>query len=163
MQSLERPPHRLYVLVGVGDVRPVIVEPVPDAAGEQLPVVLVPEYALAAPAVEFGHAEPFDAGLAADSERFLDLDLDRQPVGIPARYTRDLTAAHGVVAAHQILDGPSKHVMDPGPAVGGGRALKEDEGLAVPRSTERLVEEPFALPGCQEFSLQLGERALAQR
>ena len=46
VQPLQQPPHRLDVVVAVGDVRVDVVEPVADPVGELLPLVLVLEDAL---------------------------------------------------------------------------------------------------------------------
>jgi hypothetical protein len=85
IERRQRPPHALHVLGRVGDVRIVVVEPVADPLAQPLPVAAVGEHALAAQPVELGHAELLDVLLAADAQPLLDLDLDRQPVRVPAR------------------------------------------------------------------------------
>src|SRR5467141_972123 len=52
VQPLEQPPHRLDVLVGVGDVRVLVVEPVRDPLRQRLPIGFIGEDALAAQPVE---------------------------------------------------------------------------------------------------------------
>src|SRR2546421_5444773 len=50
-------------------------------------------------------AERLDLLLAADVQLLLHLDLDRQAVCVPARDARDAVPEHGLIAAHQVLDG----------------------------------------------------------
>src|SRR5690606_39581946 len=59
----------------------------------------------------------FDLLLAADAQLLLGLDLDRQPVRVPAGYARDVLAAQRVVPADEVLDRTADDVVDPGPAV----------------------------------------------
>ena len=105
-----------------------VVEPVRDPVGEGLPLRLVLEHALPGAGVELLHAEALDVLLPAELELLLDLDLHRQPVGVPAGDAGDRFALHRVEAADQVLDGPGEDVMDAGPAVGGRRTLVEHEG-----------------------------------
>src|SRR5439155_21263535 len=66
-ERLERPPHTLDVFVRVRDVRVLVIEPVSDPLAELLPLVLVPEHALATAAIELRDAELLDLLLAADA------------------------------------------------------------------------------------------------
>src|SRR6185503_2248100 len=95
------------------------------AVGEILPLRLILEHALAGPGVEFLHPKALDVFLARELQLLLHLDFHRESVSVPAGNTGDGFSAHGVEPAHQILDGPGKHVMDAGPAVGGGWPLIE--------------------------------------
>src|SRR5690606_26285125 len=127
VQPREDPPHGLDVRRRERDVRAAVVEPVADAFREALPVFLVGEDALPAYLIESRDTELLDLLLAADAQLLLGLDLDRQPVRVPAGYARDVLAAQRVVPADEVLDRTADDVVDPGPAVRRRRALIEDE------------------------------------
>src|SRR5207245_21583 len=154
VQPLQQPPHRLDVLVGGADVWARGAQPVVDALVQRLPVGLVGEDALAAQPIELLDAVGLDLLLAVDTERTLDLDLDRQAVGVPARDPRHALAEHRVVAAHEVLDGAREHVVDAGAAVRGGRALVEHEGRAVAHRLLGSLEQALVLPRREELALQ---------
>src|SRR5262249_7939552 len=73
------------------------------------------------------HAVLLDVGLAMDLEVLLDLDLDRQPVGVPAALAGDVVALHRLVTGEHVLHGARQYVAVVRHAVGGRRALVEDE------------------------------------
>src|SRR5207248_1255905 len=56
-ELLEQPPHRLDVLVGVGDVGMFIIQPVGHPVGKRFPVALVLENALTAQPIELFHSQ----------------------------------------------------------------------------------------------------------
>src|SRR5690606_6897283 len=154
VQLLDQPPDGLDVLRRVGDVRPRVVEPVPDPLREPLPVLLVRPDALPADLVEAVDAELLDLALPADPQLPLGLDLDRKTVRVPPRDPGDVAAAHRLVAADQILDRAADHVVDPGPAVRRRRTLVEDERLRARSRLERAPEQILFAPRLEDLLLQ---------
>ncbi len=144
--ALQRPPHRLDVVLGVGDVRVLHVEPEADAVGQHLPLALVLPDRLLAELHERLDPVALDVLLALQAQLLLDLDLDRQAVGVPAGLPLDAPPEHGLVAREQVLDHPGQHVAVVGHAVGGGRPLVEGERLAAGRPGQALGEDPGVLP-----------------
>src|SRR6266540_1346774 len=115
---------------------------------------LVLEHAVAAQLVEALDAVRFDLPLAADVERFLHLDLDRQAVGIPAGDARHALPQHRVVAADQVLERARKDVMDPRPPVGRRRAFIEDERRPVAGGVADAREQALVLPRREQLLLE---------
>ena len=111
----------------------------PDAVGEGRPVLDVAVHRLAAAPVELGDAVRLDLVLGGEPELLLDLELDGQAVAVPAALAGHLAAAHGLEAGVEVLEHPGPDVVQAGPAVGGGRALVEDPGLAVPARSDRAA------------------------
>src|SRR4029078_4140466 len=132
-----------------------VIEPVPNAIGEILPLRLILEHALARPGVEFFPPKALVVFLARELQLLLHLDLHRESVGVPAGNTGDGFSAHGVEPAHQILDGPGKHVMDAGPAVAGGCPLKKHKMFPPLPRLHRLLEEFLVLPERELALLQI--------
>ena len=124
---LEGPPLGLDVVVVVGDVRVFHVRPVADALGHLLPLGLVLPDGLLALLDKRLDAVLLDLRLAVQAEHLLDLQLDRQAVGIPAGLAQHVVALHGAVARDDVLDRAGLHVADVRLAVGRGRAVKEGE------------------------------------
>ncbi len=120
--------HHTRLDVGVVErpVGVVGVEPHADALGERLEVGDVALHRLAAQPVELADAEGLDLVLVVDAELLLDLDLDREAVAVPAALAGHVPPPHGVEPGVDVLEEPGPHVVDAGPAVGGGRALVED-------------------------------------
>ena len=88
-EALEDPPDRLDVLIGVRHVGIIQVNPEGDAIRQASPVADVLKGRLAALLVEPGDAVFLDLLLAREAVLLLDLDLHRQPVGVPAAAARD--------------------------------------------------------------------------
>src|SRR5690606_35511480 len=105
--------------------------------------------------VEARHADLLDLSLAADPEPLLRLDLHRQPVRVPPGDARDMTPAHRLVAADQILDRATDDVMNARPAVRRRRAFEEDERLTTRRRLEGPEEQRFVPPLLKERFFQL--------
>ena len=146
-EALQVPPHRLDVLGGEGPVGVVDVDPVADPLGQGLPLVDVVADRLAAEPGELGDPHlVLDLALGGDPELLLDLDLDRQPVGVPPGLAGDGIAAHGPVAAEQVLVDPGPHVVEAGPPVGRRRALVEDPRLGPRPQLDRALEDPVLAP-----------------
>jgi len=114
------------------DVRVLEVHPEPEPAGHLLPFAGVAEDALDAFADEFLDAVGLDFLFRVDAKALADLDLDGQAVGVPAGFTLDELAAHGLVAREEVLDGARQAVPGVRQAVGGRGALVEDEARSLP-------------------------------
>src|SRR6185436_10285738 len=109
-QLRERPPHALDVLAVVGHVRAREIDPERHAIGQRLPLARVAEHGLDALLREGLDAVLLDGRLPVDPELLLDLDLDREPVRVPAALARDVEATHRLVAGEEILDDPREDV-----------------------------------------------------
>ena len=71
--------------------------------------------------------------LRRDPELLLDLELDRQPVAVPARLARDVVAAHRLVARVDVLERAREHVV---------RARACRSRSAGPRRSSRSARRP---------------------
>ena len=101
-----------------------------------------------------------DLLLGGDAELFFDLDLDRQPVAVPARLARHPVAAHRPVAGVDVLEDPGEDVVGAGAAVGGRRALVEAPDLGPLAVGERAGEDVALAPALEHPLLELGEGLL---
>ena len=146
--DLQEMPDRLDVGVVEGVVGVVHVHPEAHPLGHALPVADVAHDRLAAAPGEL--LDPhlaLDAGLVEDPELLLDLVLDGQAVGVPARPARAVVAAHGLVAGKHVLEGAGEHVVEPRPAVRGRRTFVPDvEGPAFGLALAGLEHLPGAPP-----------------
>ena len=96
--------------------------------------------------------------LALQAEFFLDLKLDRQPVGVPAALALHPEPLHGSIAAYDVFEDPRKGVVYSGTAVGRGWALIHHEKRErLGRSDSSAPEDVFFLPLLQDVGVQLGE------
>ena len=93
-------------------------------------------------------------------DSFFDFDLDGQAVRIPPRFARDVIATHRAIAAEKILHRPREDVVDSRLAVGGRRALEENELRLPRRLRESLLEEALLLPAGKHFLLEFVGRAI---
>src|SRR5699024_7791342 len=91
------------------------------------------------------------------AELLFHLDLDRQAVGIPAGLAIDTVAAHGLVTTERVLDGPSQHMVNAGPPVGGGRPFVEGERRPLGTLYIDGLEHAFRLPPGADIALQLDQ------
>ena len=153
----QQPPDRLDVVVGVGVVGVVQVDPEADALGEALPLLEVRGDALAAQLVELGDAVGLDLPLAVDAEAALDLELDRQAVRVPAGLARHAVAAHRLVAREEVLEDARDDVVRARPAVGRGRPLVEHEDGGVLAALEALLEDAVLLPELEDARVERRE------
>ena len=158
----QRPPDRLDVVVGQRHVGVVEVDPEPDPLGQPVPVLDVAEHRLAAAGVELGDPVLLDLRLRGDPELLLDLDLDRQPVAVPARLPRHVVAPHRLVARVDVLEDAREDVVRAGPPVGRRRAVVEapDRGAGVAALGELAVEDVALAPALEDPLLELGEGLL---
>ena len=154
-ELLQQPPHRFDVAVVVGDVGLFQVHPVADAGGQLVPQRGVLVDRLAAGGVVLGDAEGLDVGAVLQPQRFFDLDLHRQAVGVPAGLALHAVAAHGLVAAEAVLDGARQHVVHAGAAVGRGRPFIKGEAGRVGPVGELGREDLLTLPVVEDAALEL--------
>jgi hypothetical protein len=158
----ERPPHALDVALVEGHVGIRQVHPEADLVGELLPSLGVAEDALDAAVREGLDAVALDVGLAVDLQLLLDLDLDRQPVGVPPGLPGHVVALHGLEAREDVLHRAREHVPVVGHPVRRRRALVEDvRPLARPGAArlgpEALLEDPVRLPEREDLRLVPGK------
>ena len=146
-ELLEQPPQRLDVLVVVGDVGVVHVDPVAHLARELLPHARELHDGLAARAVVLLDGDAAADVLLRDAELLLDAQLHGQAVGVPSGLAVHEVAALGLVAAEDVLDRAGHHVVDARHAVGRGGTLVEDErGVSLAGGdafVEGVVRVPF--------------------
>ncbi len=88
------------------------------------------------------------------------VDLDRQPVAVPAGLARHPVAAHRAVARVDVLEDPGEDVVGAGAAVGGGRPLVEAPDLGALAIFQRALEHVLVPPVAQHALLQLGKGLL---
>ena len=154
----QHPPARLDVLVRVGHVGVVGVDPEADALGHPLPVGDVAEHGLAALRVEGGDAVRLDVALVAQPQRALDLEFDGQAVRVPAAFAGRAVAAHGLVARDQVLEDARQHVVHAGRAVGRRRSLVEREQPLRRALLDAAPEDVVLAPEREDVLLERGER-----
>ena len=131
VNALERPPHRLDIIVVVSDVGVVHVRPVTYALGHALPFAFILPYALFTLADEGLYAVLLYLLLAVDAQLLLNLELYGQSVSVPARLALDVIAFHGAIAGYDVLHYPREYVTYVRLAVGGRRSVVEGKrGLA---------------------------------
>ena len=133
----------------------------PDAVGQRRPVLDVALHRLPAALVERFDAVGLDLVLGAEAELLLDLELDRQPVAVPPALAGDVVAPHGLEAGVEVLEDPGPHVVQAGPAVGGGRALVEDPRLGALAAAGARRLDDLALPPAGQDPLFEGARSRA--
>ncbi len=156
-QALEGPPDALDVVVGHRHVGVVQIHPEGNPFGHAPPGAFIGHHRLPALPVEGLDPVGLDRLLAREAQAFLHLDLHRQTVTIPARLAADPEASHRLVAREQVLVGSGLDMVDSRIAVGGGRALVEDELRGSLTGLQRLLEHTLFQPGLQDLLLDLGE------
>ena len=157
MDLLDQPPHGLDVAGLEGDVGIVEVDPVADAPGQLVPVLLIARDARAAGGVERSDAVLLDLLAPVQTEFLLDLDLDRQTVRVPTALALDAQALERLVAAEGVLDRAPEHVVDAGAAVGGWRSFVEGERGRTVALGDALGESVFALPHTEHVGFECGQ------
>ena len=143
------PPDRLDVLVRQRPVRVLGVDPDSGSLGERGPVLDIARDRVAAALRELGDAERLDLVLVGEPELLLDLDLDREPVAVPAALAGDVVAPHRLEAGIEILEHSGPDVVQAGPAVRRGRPLVEDPRLGPLAETLGLLDDVASPPARQ--------------
>ena len=96
-----------------------------------------------------------------DAELLLDLDLDREPVGVPARAAGRVVSAHRPVTRKHVLHHAREHVPVVRHAVRGGRPFVEDEAGTAAALREGLAEDVGVAPELPDP--RLGQRKVDDR
>ena len=154
---LERPPDGFDIAVVIGDVGVLHIGPETDSVGEILPHSLILPNALFAELDERLNAVFLYLILAVDAEQLLDLKLDGQTVGIPARLTGHHVALHSAVSGDHILDNSGQNVTDVRLAVGGRRAVVKRVGRAALAVLDALLKDVVLLPEVEDGLLMAYE------
>ena len=154
-ELFEQPPQRLDILVVVGDVGIIHVDPVAHAARQVLPHSRELHDRLAAGAVVLLDRNLRPDILLRDAELLLHAQLDGQAVGVPSRLAVHQIALLRLVAADDVLDRARHDVMDARQSVGRGRPLVKDECRMPLARRNALVEGVFRIPLCQHVGRQL--------
>src|SRR5205807_4669507 len=102
-----------------------------------------------------------DLALAADLQLALDLELHRQPVGVPPRLARHREARHLLVAREEVFVGAGERVMDAGSRVGGRRPFVEDVRRRALAPGEGAREHVSRAPELEDLALALGKAGTA--
>ena len=118
VQLGEQEPQRLDVLVVVGDVRVVHVDPVPHVAGQPFPHVGIGHHLAAADAVVLLDRNFRADVLFGDAELLFDAQFDGQSVRVPSRFAVYEKTLLRFVAADDVLDRTRHDVVDPRRSVG---------------------------------------------
>ena len=142
----EQIPQGLYIAVVVGDIGVLHVHPVPHEASELLPLVGVLHHLTATGGVVFVDADLLADVLLGDTEGFLDTELYRQTMSIPAGLAVDTEALHRLVPTEDILDRACHDVVNTWHPISGGRAFVEDERGCSFTQGKATGEEVFLLP-----------------
>ena len=144
----ERPPHALHERLVVGDVGLGEIDPEADPLRESLPLLHVPPDALLALVDERLDAVGLDLCLGVNAEFLADLDLDGQPMGVPAGLALAVLAPHGAIAGVEIFDRAGEAVAGMGKAIGRRRPLEEHEPRRPAAAFEGFsVDLPLPPPG----------------
>ena len=156
-ELLEQPPQRLDVLVVVGDVGIVHIDPVAHLARELLPHARELHHRLAAGAVVLLDRDRLADILLRDAELLLHAQLHGQPVGVPTRLAVHQVALLGLVAAEDVLDRAGHDVMDARLAVGRRGTLVEYERRTALAGRDAFVECVAGVPLAQDIGGQTGQ------
>ncbi len=156
-ELLEDPPDRFDIVVGIGDIGILEIDPEADAAGDLIPFLQIGPDALTAFGIELVNAVGDDLVLALEAELLFDLDLDRQAVGIPAGLAFDAVALHGAQAADGVLDGAGDDMVNAGPSIGGRGAFEKDEGFVFVAFGDAALENMVLVPPGQNCFFDLGK------
>ena len=145
-ELVENPPDRLDIIRLEGDICFRFVHPEAHAVGELFPLFDVLHRRSAAAAVELFNAKLFDLLFAAQPKALLDLDLNGQPVGVPAALALHIVALHDLVAREHVLKGAREDMMNARPAIRRRWSFKKDIARPIGPLTQRLLEDLLLLP-----------------
>ena len=112
VELFEQIPKGFDILVVVGDVRVLQINPVAHLLGEVRPLAGVFHHLLAASSVVLIDADLLADVLFGNAEFLLDAELNGQSVGIPAGFALHLIALHRFVAAESIFDRACQNVVN---------------------------------------------------
>ena len=146
VELLEKPPEGFDVLVVVGDVGMLQINPIAHLVGQVRPLIRVHHDVLAAGIVVVIHADFLTDILLGDAEALLHTQFHGKSVGVPSGLAVHLIALHGLIAQDGVLDGTSHHMMYARVSVGRRRSLEEYVGRTALALRNTAVEEVFLLP-----------------
>ncbi len=95
----QRPPYRLNIGIGTSDIGLTQIEPVSNSFGVFIPILFVGKYAFFAFCHKFSNSIFFNVLFSADFESFFYLKLNRESMGIPSCFARDMISFHGFIPA----------------------------------------------------------------
>ena len=159
-ELVDDPPDGFDVVVVERDVWIVHVDEEAHALRHVTPHPFVGEDGFLALLVERFDTVLLDVLLAAHAKLLFDLDLDRKTVGVPAGFTVDLEALHGLVTADAVLECTRDDVVDARLTVRCGRSFVEDEGRLVLSGADALGEKILFLPFLYLFVLYFCNRQI---
>ncbi len=133
------------------------VEPEAETFTHLTPLVDVLVHRRLAARIELGDAELLDLLLAADLQRTLNLELDRETMSVPSGLSRHGEPGHLLVASEDVLVRAGEDVVKTGEPIGGGRSFVEHIGRRVATHLEAALKDMVALPELEDLELRLGK------
>ena len=103
------------------------------------------------------HAHDAQLGPLRAAQLLLDLELDRQPVAVPAGLVGRAEPSHALVLRDDVLEDLVERVADVDVAVRVGRAVMEQELRGVAPVLEHALVQPLLLPAPKRLRLPLGQ------
>ena len=150
---LQAPPFGLDIVVVIGDVGMLHVDPVAHLVAHLLPFMQVFPYAFLAFRDKGLDAVFLDLGLSVQPQALLHLQLDRQAVGVPSGDAQGALPLHRLIPRDQILDHPGFDMADMRLSVGRGRSVEKGElRIPVPQ-VEGFADDVLFLPHPGHFPL----------
>ena len=107
------------------------------------------EYVCPTLGVELGHAIFFNLPLAVEAKLFLNFDLDRQSVRIPAAAAQAIETLHHFVAREHVFESARQHVMAAGFAIGCRRSFIKHVARRVFAALGRALKDAIEAPKVQ--------------
>ena len=130
-ELLQNPPAGFNIIVLVCNIRIIQVRHVCHAVGHIRPHAGVLEYGLTALLVEFLNAVLLDVLLSVHSQLLLNLNLNRQSVGIPSGLSLNLESLHRLVPINGVLQSSRHNVVNTRLAVCCRWSFEKDEAWAI--------------------------------
>ena len=151
------PPYRLNIIIFIGNIWMLHIRPEAYYIGEFLPHALVLPNRLTAFLDKWLNAVPLNLLFAIQAQQFLNLQLNRQTVGIPTSLAENLLPLHGLITRQHILDNTSQHMANMRLAIGSRRAIVKGKGITALTVTDTLVSNIIFLPKLQNFGFSIHE------
>ena len=161
VELLEQPPQRLHVLAVVSDIGVLEVNPITHAVSQVGPFPGVFHHLAAAGGVVIVYGYLHADILLGDTQSLLDAQLHGESVRVPAGLALHMEALHGLVAAHDVLDGAGHDMMYARLAVGRGGSLVENERRITFTFLHAALEQIVSVPVGQHFLVDVRQIELA--